>query len=218
MPIRINLLAEAQELEELRRRDPVKRAMWVGAMLVVGMLAWSLWLQGRSLLAKNELNRLESRISSHSKEYESVLENQKKLREVNQKLGGLQQLATNRFLHGNVLNAFQQATLDEVQLTRLKTDVAYILTEEAKPKTNANRVTPGKPAFVTERITLTIEAKDAKSGDSVNTYREMLANSPYFKEVLSRTNEFRLTLLGTPTPQTRTVPFSVECRFPEKTR
>ena len=37
---RINLLAEAQAAEELRRRDPVKRATWLGAFLVAAILAW----------------------------------------------------------------------------------------------------------------------------------------------------------------------------------
>ena len=31
MPIRLNLLAEAQEAEEMRRQDPVKRALLVGS-------------------------------------------------------------------------------------------------------------------------------------------------------------------------------------------
>ena len=35
MPIHLNLLAEAQAAEELRRRDPVKRASFIGVSLVV---------------------------------------------------------------------------------------------------------------------------------------------------------------------------------------
>lgn len=41
MPIRLNLLAEAQAMEEMRRRDPVKRAIWVGSLLVAVALAWA---------------------------------------------------------------------------------------------------------------------------------------------------------------------------------
>jgi len=41
MPIRLNLLAEAQAAEEARRRDPVKRAIWIGALLVSVVLVWS---------------------------------------------------------------------------------------------------------------------------------------------------------------------------------
>ena len=41
MPIHINLLAEAQAAEELRRHDPVKRAIFIGISLVVVALMWS---------------------------------------------------------------------------------------------------------------------------------------------------------------------------------
>ena len=34
MPIRINLLAEAQAAEEMRRKDPVKRAVWIGGFVI----------------------------------------------------------------------------------------------------------------------------------------------------------------------------------------
>ena len=33
MPIRLNLLAEAQAAEDLRRRDPVKRALWLARLM-----------------------------------------------------------------------------------------------------------------------------------------------------------------------------------------
>ena len=42
MPIRINLLAEAQAAEEMRRRDPVKRALWGASIVVVGVIAFFL--------------------------------------------------------------------------------------------------------------------------------------------------------------------------------
>ena len=45
MPIRINLLAEQQAAEELRRRDPVKRAIWVAGFFVVVVVVWSGYLQ-----------------------------------------------------------------------------------------------------------------------------------------------------------------------------
>ena len=45
MPLRINLLAEAQAAEELRRRNPVKRALWIGGFIVALILLWSSTLQ-----------------------------------------------------------------------------------------------------------------------------------------------------------------------------
>src|SRR5512133_552686 len=64
MPIRINLLAEQQAAEEARRRDPVKRALWVGGGLVALMVVWIVLLQLRLASAKAELNRYESKLQT----------------------------------------------------------------------------------------------------------------------------------------------------------
>lgn len=47
MPIRINLLNEALAEEDMRRRDPVKRAIFIGVFLVAVSLVWfsSAWLE-----------------------------------------------------------------------------------------------------------------------------------------------------------------------------
>lgn len=223
MPIRINLLAEAQALEDLRRRDPVKRAIWVGVALVVLMLAWSSELYLKSLIARGELGRVAGQLNTRTNEFQQVLNNQRKLAESNRKLTLLQEMATNRMLHGTLLNALQQTTLDDVQLMRLKTDETYVYNEEIKTKTNSNdHVVPGKPASVTEKITVTLEAKDsaANPGDQVNKFKQAIHQSPYFQSVLGQSNEVRLTNLSP--PQTLEgkpfVLFTLECRFPEKTR
>jgi hypothetical protein len=223
MPIRINLLAEAQALEDLRRRDPVKRAIWVAGFLVCMTLAFSSYLQLRATIAKGDLNRVEGQLASRTNEYRSVLDNQTKLAEVNHKLGALQQLATNRLLYGTLLNALQQTTIDEVQLTRFRVDQSYALTEAVRPKTNEdNRITAGKPATSTERVVLTLEARDTgpNPGDQVNRFKQSLTNSPYFQAVLSKTNEVRLTSLSAPqmVDAKASVSFSLECRYPERTR
>ena len=54
MAIHINLLAESQALEEMRRRDPVKRAIWVGAIVGALVLAWSGYLQVKLMAATSE--------------------------------------------------------------------------------------------------------------------------------------------------------------------
>ena len=47
MPIRINLRAEAQAAVELRRKDPVKRAIVLGAACVAVMVVVSLAIQSQ---------------------------------------------------------------------------------------------------------------------------------------------------------------------------
>jgi len=218
MPLRINLLAEARAIEELRRRDPVKRAIWVGVALVILALAWSSSLQLKAMIAKGELNRVAAQLGARTNEFQQVLGNQRKLADMYQKLSSLQQMATNRMLHGTLLNALQQTTLEDVQLMRLKTEEAYVYNEAIKPKTNANnRIIPGKPASVTEKIVVTFEAKDSapNPGDQVNKLKQALSQSPYFKGT-----EVRLANLSPPVPTDSKpfVLFTLECRYPPKTR
>ena len=120
MPIHINLLAEAQAAEELRRRDPVKRAIFLGVSLVVIMLVWSGMIQVNSVLANERLTGVQSAIADHNKEYTNVLAKLNKIAVAKNKLDALQKLQASRFLQGNLLNAIQQSTVDGVQLTRLR--------------------------------------------------------------------------------------------------
>ena len=223
MPIRINLLAEAQALEELRRRDPIKRASWAGGAVVALLLAWSISLELKAMVIKRELSKVERQLAAHNTEYQTALGRQRKLAEADHKLGALQQLATNRLLYGTVLNALQQATLDDVQLTHFRGEQSYVQTDEVKTRTNDNgHVIPGRPATVTERVQLTLDARDSgvNPGDQVNRFKQTLADNPYFKSVLAKTNAVRLASLSPPqvTDSKPFVLFTLDCRFAEKTR
>ena len=82
MPIRLNLLAEAQAAEESRRRDPVKRGVWIGILIVVVMLAWGGSLQFQVVLANSELGHLEGQMQSQTNTYKIVLGHQTKTAEM----------------------------------------------------------------------------------------------------------------------------------------
>ena len=225
MPIRLNLLAEAQAIEEARRRDPVKRAVWIGALILVAILGWSSSLQLKAMLARIEVSRLETKIGSHNNEYKLVRENQGKIQEINQKLKALEQLAQVRLLNGTLLNALQQTTFSDVQLLRLRLEQAYTMFEGTKARTNDDNVLiPGKPPTSTERTLLTLEGADASAnpGDGLNRYKDALAANAYFKQSLLKTNGISLKSLAPPaiSPLTgkRSVIFTLECRYPDQTR
>ena len=88
----------------------------------------------------------------------------------------------------------------------------------------SGKVTPAKPATVTEKIVLTLDAKDTgpNPGDQANKFQQAIADSGYFQSALGKTNVVRLTNFGTPTPGSEGgksyVPFTLECKYPEKTR
>jgi hypothetical protein len=225
MPIRLNLLAEAQAAEDARRRDPVKRAVWVSALLIVVILVWSSSLQLKAILVNSEVSRLDGQINSQTNEYRAVLDNQNKAADIKSKLEALRNLSANRLLQGNLLNALQKTTVDDVQLIRLRLDQAYVCFEGTKARTNDDNVLiPGKPPTSTEKTLITIEGADscANPGDQLNKYKDALAANAYFKQVLLKTNGINLKNLAPPqiSPLTakRSVTFTLECRYPEKTR
>jgi Flp pilus assembly CpaF family ATPase len=223
MPIRINLLAESQALDEQRRRDPVKRVLAVGIVAVVLMVAASTWLQLKSSIIKLELKRAESQFAARKNEFQQVMDSKQRFADISHKLGALNQLATNRLLYGTLLNAMQQTTIDDVQLVRFRCDQSYAYIDAVKPKTNSDdRVIPGRPAAVTEKTTVTLEARDSGAilGDLVNKFKKALSENPYFQIALGKTNEVRLVSLSPPNALDGKpfVQFTLECKYPEKTR
>lgn len=226
MPIRINLLAEAQAAEELRRKDPVKRALLAAGLLVLIVLVWSSTLQFKIIASKSTLNGLEAQWKSIEKSYEVAVNSRRKSLDADEKLAALQNYTTNRFLWGSALNAFQQTLngVDEVQVVRLKTEQTYSITEETKLKANGPLQTPSKPATSTERISLKIDAFDysPQPGAQAPKFKEAIAHIPYFQSHLQKTNGVLLTQMSAPHTGANVrnpyVMFTLECFFPEKVR
>jgi hypothetical protein len=223
MPIRINLLAEAQAAEVLRRKDPVKRAIWGGGFVVFLFLLWSSTLQLKIFTSKSNLSRLESRWDSIEKNYEDVVNTRKRFTDVEQKFVALQQLTTNRFLWGTTLDALQKTIVDDVQFVRIKGEQSYVLNEDTKTKPSDPK-NPVKTVTSNEKITLTLDARDAsaKPGEQVNKLKEVIGKNEYFQKNLQKTNGVMLTSLGPPqldfTARSSFVMFTIQCYYPEKTR
>jgi hypothetical protein len=224
MPIRLNLLAEAQAAEELRRRDPVKRAIYIAALLVAGVLVWASSIQLKAIVANKDLGTVVAMMKACTNDYQQVIEMQKKIGEMTQKLTALHKLSTNRFLNGNLLNALQQTTVADVQLLQLRLNQTYTLVEATKAKTNGNKVLPSTPPSATEKIVLTLAGSDASAnpGDQVARMRDTIGKYSYFQETLDPVNP--VTWKDSSSPQISPengraiVTFTLECRYPEITR
>ncbi len=223
MPIRINLLAEAQVAEDLRRRDPAKRVVFAGALLVAVTLVWSSSLMLKEMLAKKDLAMVQSEIQTRTNEYDRVLVGTKKIADAQNKVDSLKKLSTARFLQGSLLNALQQVTVAGVQLTRLRVDQSYFSTEGTKSLTNRFGVVAGRPAIVTEKVVVTLDARDssANPGDQVNKFNDALVQQSYFQAMLDKTNGVRLASLSAPQTGPDGKPyvlFTLECRYPPQSR
>jgi len=221
MPIRINLLAEAQAAEELRRKDPVKRAIIMGAGFMVLMAIASAFLQLQVMRTKSEAKSYAERIQSITNEYAVVMGNSEQFQKINLQQRGLEILASERFLYGTLLNSIQKVYVDDVQLVHIRSEQSYVVTAEVVDK-KTKRVT--KPGLAAEHITLVIEARDVSSnpGDQVNQFKEAFAQNAYFQTLLGADNDMRLANYSPPQlagDLGRTVvQFTLEAKVPEKVR
>ena len=223
MPIRINLLAEALAEEEMRRRDPVKRAIYLGVLLVVFSLVWFSSALLETMLAKRGYNTIQLEIQSKSNDCVVVKSNLKKIADSQQRLDALDKLSAGRFLQGNLMNALQQIYVPNVQLMRLRMEQTYTSQGGVASITNAFGVVQGHPPLATERILLTLDAKDSSPnpGDMVNRFKDNLIQSSYFKSCLASNNAVRLSSLTPPQNSFDSKPyviFTLECRYQDKTR
>jgi hypothetical protein len=218
MPIRINLLAEEQAAEELRRRDPVKRVIVIGLLVLAGMAVWSSTVQLKVMLAGHELGQAQFQIDSHKTEYDTAVTNNAKIVAMRLKISALEKMSNSRMLQANLLNALQKANIDNVALTGIKVDQAYAQAGGGKGSGGV----PSKQT-VTERIVVTLNARDSSfnPGDQVGKFMQALGRQDYFHQMLDKTNGVVLTDESSPQQDAggkNYVSFTVECHFPDQKR
>lgn len=222
MPININLLTEALAEEDLRRRDPVKQAIYLGGFLTVLTLVWfsSTWLKCK--MEQTRLDRIEGQIQIHTNANMQVQADMKAIGETKKRLAALNEFQQSRLLKGDLLNALQKIYVPNVQLIRLKLDQSYEVKAGTPAKKIGAKTIPGQPGKSIQSTMLTLDARDSSSnpGDQVNRYKEGLTASDYFRSNLE-TNGVRLTNLSPAQSNGKGksfVLFTLECRFPKITR
>jgi hypothetical protein len=223
MPIRINLLAEQQMAEEMRRRNPVKLACWLGFFAVSLVLLYSLSLKLKLVLTNYDVDQQEKSWRALETNNVQIVNEQAKIKDIKQKLDALENLSSNRFLWGSALNGLQFALVDDIQLTHLKD--AHTFTQTAEVKAKAGEQSKAKPARATERIRLIIDGKDygPPSGEQIEVFKRSLTHGPFLKQYLTNENQIRLTARGQPqedqqNPGRSYVYFTLECALLEKSR
>lgn len=223
MPIRINLLAEAQAAEELRRKDPVKRAIMMGAACVALIVLASVFLQSQILATRSNDKEYQAKIGTVTNDYAAVMQNVDRLKKVSLHMRGLDILSSERLLYGNLLNSLQKIYVDGVEVIHLRTEQNYELFEPTAAEKKDTKK-PAKPATVTERSVVYLEARDFSSnpGDKVSMFKDAVGQNAYFRDLLGENNELRLVNLTPPQVAQDigklAVQFTLEARLPEKTR
>ncbi len=212
MPIRINLLSDVLAEQELRKRDPVKRAIYVGALLVALMLVWYSSIFLGHIVAKSNLSKIQSEAQSRADDYKKALATLQTLHSQQNRLKMLDKLNSARFLQGNLLNALQTLYVSNVNLMRLEVSQHYTPTGTA-----------GKTTGITASTQVTLDACDSSPnpGDRVNQFKDAITQLGFFKSQLSDTDGLTLSSLSSPqtTPAgTAYVLFSLTCRFNDLSR
>jgi hypothetical protein len=147
MPIRINLLAEQQAAEEARRKDPVKRALVMGATLVVAMLVWTLMTHMQVKAKRAELANQDTQFKQLEERAKVARTLQADLGDYERRIISLDRYSTNRVLWASVLDALQRATMDQIRLKNLTANQKYL--------------TNGANVFFTTNVTVPFETKPA---------------------------------------------------------
>ena len=146
MPIRINLLAEEQAAEEMRRRDPIKRAIYAGAGLAGVIIFWIGITQMNVMAARRELANYEARLLKVDESSKQVRNNQMMSADFEAKLKALHRYATNRLLWGTMLDGLQFTIVDNIRFTAFRSDQGYGSGEVQKFFTTNVTVTYVPPA------------------------------------------------------------------------
>jgi hypothetical protein len=223
MAIRINLLAEEQAAEDLRRKNPVKLACWIGGFLVTVVLLWILDLQLEIGDSKKTYNTIEQSWTNNTARYAAVTNNLARTAQLEVKLAALDRLATNRFFWAPVLNALQQTMINDIQVIRITGAQKYTKEDARTPGTgsSAKRI----PGSVTESVSLLIEAKDFNpNAQNYNKFKETLCNYDFFVKNLGRKDGFVLDgTLSAPTveasdPNRQFVTFKLASHWPDVRR
>ncbi len=199
MPIRINLMAEAQALEEARRRNPVKLGVWIAGFCVAVVVLWIAKVQMDIYFARLDLSNLNAQWKAAEEKYNNVTNEEARITAIKGKIAALDHLQTNRFLWGPVLNALQQTVVDQIQVTHIWALQTY---EREGPKTYGAGATmktvPGSANF--ERVKLSIAGKDySPTAEGYKKYEDTLNHFDFFAKRLGGRDGF--TIDGAPGPR-----------------
>ncbi len=220
MPIRINLLAEEQYLAEMRRKDPVKRAAYLGGFLAVLALGWWGWLLYVKGEAKQALANSNTAITKIEKLAKDVSDHQKRTGVIEENIHAMHRMVTNRVLWAGCLNALQEVTREPIQIKRIRVDQGYTIEAAVLSKERGK----SKPASSTEVIKLVVTARDYGAADqNYIKFKERVEAHPWFKQHLAKENPISFKGFTAPTPDKDDpsrvfVSFTMECEFTERFR
>jgi|GEM_PF-3745749 hypothetical protein len=217
MAIHLNLLAEQQAEALAKQRDPVKRSIWLGGVLISLVLISWVYLHLRVWLIKEQFAAAETEWQTIVTNYNQLVAITNQINECEKKMAALSKLSTNRFLWAPILNVLQYSDLQNIHLTSIRVDqkiVPNVITKKIGDKTL-------RQTNYEELVTMNIDGKvyGPQPIDYVSKFKASLINSSYLKN-LGRTNEINLKNIqkiedttGGSAEKSNVSSFNIECKF-----
>lgn len=106
--------------QDLRKKDPVKRTLFIGALVVALMMVWFSSSLLQHMVANNNLAQVQLEIQNHTNDYNVAIANLRTLHAGESRVKALNDLTSARFLQGNLMNALQQLYVSNVNLMRVE--------------------------------------------------------------------------------------------------
>lgn len=216
MPIRINLLAESQHEAEVRRRDPVKRAMMAAGVIVVAVIAYYVSLVTKQAVKSAAVNSNKEKLAAIQAEATTAQEKLSGVTELEKRIHQLNNLATNRVLWGTFLNEMQTLVMEDVPVRQITVSQLY----------GVNRPPPVRnipqPATAVQAIVIRIRLRDYGSEDQqkyIELQTKLLSNE-WLKERLREDTPIEIEQFGQRTtsfddPDRAFVEMVFKCSFEE---
>jgi len=219
--VALNLIAEEIEERRRRRRDPVRHVAFAACVIIAALLFWAGQLRVRLWSVERELKNAGAERTQWERMRRELTLAKGRLSEANGTLAAFQAHYTNRLVFGSALNALQLAAMDDIQLTRLTLQETVVNTAEKKGISEKNRTVPRQPAFSTEKVSLTLQAKNFAGPEEREKFIEKISSVPYFKEHLRKEESVvlrnHLARQVDPLDPERTFNlFTIECMYPDR--
>lgn len=217
MPIRLNLLAEEQDLKRERLRDPQFIGYVVGGSicLLVTLYSMSVFWSGQQTAGK--VSKLQTQWTQNEAKFKELEARRNDSVDKEAQIGSLQRYTTNRFLWAPVLDDLQFSLIPNIYLSSLNGEQ----TLEFIPKRQVGEATI--PASVKESVRLFVKGFDTSPelNLSINNYSKQLIEGKTLGNYLTSDGQIQLNEVGSRRvdpidPDITYVEFTLLCNLAEK--
>lgn len=217
----LNLIAEEIEERQRRRRDPVRHVALAACLLIAFLMTWAGQLRVRIWKVESALKGDQVEREQWERMRREISLAKGRLAEASRTFESLQTHYTNRFVFASALNALQFAAMDDIQLTRLILQESVVNLEGKRAITEKNNSVPRKPGTSTEKVSLTIQAKNFAGPEEREKFIEKISTVPYFKNHLRKEEPVvlrnHMARQVDPLDPSKTFNlFTIECMYPDR--